>query len=189
VRENTNIEGCYVLSSPVFLDNRGWLTKVVDQENQPYIWTDDNPVAEVFWSESVPGVFRGLHLQLPPHAVRKIVFCITGEIRDYVVDLRIDSPTYLETFSAKLGQDENLSKGVVVPAGCAHGFFVPVSRSIVLYLQSGPRDIQSEAGLNVGILDQREFLKTRIRLSDRDLKLPSIDDFPRLTKSEWEARE
>ena len=48
---------------------------------------------EVFWSQSERGVFRGLHVQLPPRAARKLVFVTTGRVRDFVLDLRRGSPT------------------------------------------------------------------------------------------------
>jgi dTDP-4-dehydrorhamnose 3,5-epimerase-like enzyme len=56
-----------ILKSTEFLDQRGKLEKL--------LWNDCewkslmNPITEVFMTKSVKGSIRGLHFQLPPHAV------------------------------------------------------------------------------------------------------------------------
>src|SRR5688500_11575711 len=42
------------------------------------------------------GIVRGLHFQFPPAAETKFVRCSRGAIVDVIVDLRPESPTYLQ---------------------------------------------------------------------------------------------
>jgi dTDP-4-dehydrorhamnose 3,5-epimerase len=66
------------------------------------------------------GTLRGLHWQVPPHAEAKLVRCIRGAIYDVIVDLRADSPTYLQWIAAELTADNH--RMLLVPEGFAHGF-------------------------------------------------------------------
>lgn len=66
------------------------------------------------------GTLRGLHYQSVPHREAKVVRCTMGAVHDVIVDLRADSPTYLEHFDVRLTAENRLA--VYVPEGCAHGF-------------------------------------------------------------------
>ena len=48
------------------------------------------------------GTLRGMHFQFPPKPETKIVRCTRGAILDIIVDLRPESPTYLENVSVEL---------------------------------------------------------------------------------------
>src|SRR5690349_11775878 len=48
------------------------------------------------------GTVRGMHLQLPPSEESKLVRCTAGAIYDVIVDLRPDSPTFLEHIGIEL---------------------------------------------------------------------------------------
>ena len=74
-------------------------------------------VHELFVSSSHREVIRGLHFQLPPRDVTKLVVCLTGRILDAVVDLRTDSPTSVGTTSSN--STPTRPAGVLVPRGCA----------------------------------------------------------------------
>ncbi|MBK8352437.1 MAG: dTDP-4-dehydrorhamnose 3,5-epimerase family protein [Saprospirales bacterium] len=52
---------------------------------------------------------RGLHFQYPPHTETKIVTCLKGEVFDVAVDLRNDSPTFLNWFGINLSPENNRS--------------------------------------------------------------------------------
>jgi len=63
---------------------------------------------------------RGMHYQAAPRAETKIVTCLRGAIYDVAVDLRPDSPTYLQWAAATLSGDT--LEMLYIPEGCAHGF-------------------------------------------------------------------
>ena len=50
------------------------------------------------------GTLRGLHYQKDPFSETKLVRCLNGSLFDVVVDLRVNSPTYLEWFGSILSK-------------------------------------------------------------------------------------
>lgn len=82
------------------------------------------------------GTLRGLHYQAEPHAEAKLVRCTRGAIHDVALDLRPDSPTYLDSYAAELSAENG--SALFVPAGCAHGFQTLVADSEVGYQISVP---------------------------------------------------
>jgi dTDP-4-dehydrorhamnose 3,5-epimerase len=66
------------------------------------------------------GTVRGMHFQYPPAAESKLVRCTRGAILDIIVDLRPDSPTYLEHIAVEL--DEDNYRALYVPERFAHGY-------------------------------------------------------------------
>jgi dTDP-4-dehydrorhamnose 3,5-epimerase len=66
------------------------------------------------------GTLRGLHYQVSPYAEAKVVRCVRGAIYDVLVDLRPESPTYLQWLGVTLSAaNRNM---LYVPEGFAHGF-------------------------------------------------------------------
>jgi dTDP-4-dehydrorhamnose 3,5-epimerase len=68
------------------------------------------------------GTVRGLHFQFPPAAETKFVRCSRGAIVDIIVDLRPESPTYLQHVAVELSADNR--RGLYVPERFAHGYQV-----------------------------------------------------------------
>lgn len=184
MRVATSIRGCIELRSQLHVDARGWLTKPIYPQVEVPIWTDTQEISEVFWSESTVNVFRGMHLQLPPFAIEKVVLCIQGFVVDYVMDLRSDSSTFQQVVSIDLSSSGDHARGVVIPKGCAHGFRVCSSSAVILYLQSGPRVEEFESGVQA--IDVNQSLD-HIIISDRDRSLPRMTDFPILSEADWNA--
>lgn len=68
------------------------------------------------------GTVRGLHFQFPPAAETKFIRCSRGTIVDVVVDLRPESPTYLQHVAVELNAENR--RGLYVPERFAHGYQV-----------------------------------------------------------------
>jgi dTDP-4-dehydrorhamnose 3,5-epimerase len=67
-----------------------------------------------------PGVVRGLHFQFPPAAEAKLVRCTRGALLDVIVDLRPESPTWLQHVAVELTADGG--RALFVPERFAHGY-------------------------------------------------------------------
>ncbi|EAY16179.1 dTDP-4-dehydrorhamnose 3,5-epimerase family protein [Trichomonas vaginalis G3] len=80
-------------------------------------------------SRSQKNVIRGLHCS--PH--HKLVQCPTGKAFDVVVDLRPDSPTFLQWDGHWIDRTHHM----FIPPFCAHGFFASEDDTAILYLQGG----------------------------------------------------
>src|SRR4030095_4275917 len=66
------------------------------------------------------GTLRGMHFQYPPAAETKLVRCSHGAVLDIIVDLRPESPTYLQHISVELSADNH--RGIYIPERFAHGY-------------------------------------------------------------------
>jgi dTDP-4-dehydrorhamnose 3,5-epimerase len=66
------------------------------------------------------GTLRGMHFQYPPAAETKLVRCSRGAILDIIVDLRPESPTYLQHTTVELTADNH--RGIYIPERFAHGY-------------------------------------------------------------------
>ena len=68
------------------------------------------------------GTLRGMHFQFPPAAETKLVRCTRGAILDIIVDLRPESPTFLEHVEVELSADNG--RALYVPERFAHSYQV-----------------------------------------------------------------
>jgi dTDP-4-dehydrorhamnose 3,5-epimerase len=66
------------------------------------------------------GTLRGMHFQYPPAAETKLVRASRGAVLDIIVDLRPESPTYLQHISVELSADNH--RGIYIPERFAHGY-------------------------------------------------------------------
>ncbi|BAU89477.1 dTDP-4-dehydrorhamnose 3,5-epimerase [Methylorubrum populi] len=82
------------------------------------------------------GTVRGMHFSRAPHAETKLVRCTGGLIRDAVIDLRSESPTYLRTLQVTLSAANH--HALYIPAGFAHGFQTLSDDAEVLYMIDRP---------------------------------------------------
>lgn len=87
------IPGCFEFIPDIKEDRRGAFVKVYNSDFYSSILLNTS-IKESYFTISHKNVIRGLHFQLPPYEVAKIVYCVEGEIMDVVVDLRKGSPTY-----------------------------------------------------------------------------------------------
>lgn len=118
--EKTKFPGLFIIHPDVFGDHRGWFTESYNQKKYldlgiPSIFVQDN---HSFSANK--GTLRGLHFQTGEKAQSKLVRCIRGKLWDVVVDLRKNSPTYLEWMDVELSEDNHLQ--FFIPKGFAHGF-------------------------------------------------------------------
>jgi dTDP-4-dehydrorhamnose 3,5-epimerase len=60
-----------------------------------------------------------------------MVYCVSGEVTDVVVDLRIGSPTYGQYDMFELS--ETKSNSLYIPKGMAHGFCVRSNQATMVY--------------------------------------------------------
>ena len=77
------------------------------------------------------GTIRGMHFQWPPSHEGKLVRCVRGAVFDVIVDLRPESPSYLQHVALELSGTNHES--VFIPHGVAHGFQTLEDSTEVLY--------------------------------------------------------
>jgi dTDP-4-dehydrorhamnose 3,5-epimerase len=90
------------------------------------------------------GTLRGMHYQLAYAPEVKLVRCIRGAIVDKIVDMRPESPTYLEHVSVELTAENR--RALYVPAMFAHGYQTLVDATEVIYQVTGKYTPEAERG-------------------------------------------
>lgn len=129
--KDTPLEGAWIIEDDCFPDERGTFQRIFcrrefDQRN---LLSD---LVQCNISRSLrAGTLRGMHFQLPPAQEAKLVRCTSGAIYDVILDLRRDSPTFLNWTAAELTSDNRRS--VYVPEGFAHGLLTLSDNTEVLY--------------------------------------------------------
>ena len=91
------------------------------------------------------GVIRGLHFQHFPHQEMKFVRCMSGAVYDVIVDIRKNSPTYLQWHSQVL--DSKNMDMMCVPEGFAHGFQSLEDNCEIIYFTTTYYSPDHEGGL------------------------------------------
>ncbi|MBF2025932.1 MAG: dTDP-4-dehydrorhamnose 3,5-epimerase [Oscillatoriales cyanobacterium C42_A2020_001] len=66
------------------------------------------------------GTLRGMHYQVPPAAETKLVRCTQGAIYDVIIDMRPNSPTFMQHIGVELTAENRRS--LYVPEMFAHGY-------------------------------------------------------------------
>lgn len=172
----TAIEGLIVFEPQVWGDDRGYFfeafnVKVFEEMGVTRPFVQDNQAFSSY------GVLRGLHYQVPPFAQAKLVRVLQGEVLDVVVDCRADSPTYGESYSIILSEENK--KQLYVPRGFAHGYVVLSETAVFFYKCDNYYSKAHEGGvlyndpkLNI---DWRIDPKAAI-LSEKDKILPLFGD-------------
>ena len=82
-------------------------------------------------SKSCRGTLRGMHFQIAPRAMGKLVRCVQGAIFDVAVDLRAGSESYGRWVGRELTGEGDVS--LWVPVGFAHGFLALEDETLVHY--------------------------------------------------------
>jgi len=149
-------------------DQRGTFSKVSTSSFGPE--SGFNTVREAFWTDSKPGVARGMHLITNPKAGSKIVSVMRGRIIDLVADLRPCSPTFLNFAAVRLSPQQ----AALIPKGCAHGFIAERDCSI-LYLQDCDHSEAMDRGFSLHSLPIH--LPIDVVMSERDNGFPTLEDF------------
>lgn len=131
--EPARLRGLLVITHGRAADGRGWFAETFRenafQEAGLPRFVQDNH------ARSARGVLRGLHYQIRPAAIGKLVRCLRGRIFDVAVDIRRGSPSFgcWEGFEL----DSETPRMVYIPEGFAHGYLALEEGTEVLYKTTG----------------------------------------------------
>ena len=170
----TSIPGVFVVESSSFSDHRGAFSRLFCGDELGEVLGERKIVQINYSRTKKKGAIRGLHYQKAPFAEMKLVRCLRGRVWDVVVDVRSESPTFLQWHAEELSSEN--SKMIVIPEGCAHGFQVIESESELLYLHTEYYTPNAECGLRFDdpLLNIAWPLLVE-DISERDSKHPLLD--------------
>jgi dTDP-4-dehydrorhamnose 3,5-epimerase len=118
----TNLKGAFVIDIDRRKDSRGFFARAFCQhEFEAHRLKSTIAQSNVAFNNR-KGTLRGMHFQFPPAAETKLVRCTRGAILDIIVDLRPESPTYLQHVAVELTEENG--RALYVPERFAHGYQV-----------------------------------------------------------------
>lgn len=171
---NTPIEDLKVIQRKPIGDSRGFLSRFFCAESF-HAFSFDKGINQINHTLTQnKGTIRGMHYQNSPHAEMKLVSCLQGEVFDVAVDLRKDSPTFLQWYAEILSADNH--KSLLIPEGFAHGFQTLTHNCELLYLHSAPYVKEAEGALNA--MDSTLAIDWPVpasEMSERDRSHPMIE--------------
>ena len=132
--KETILKGSFVIDLTPFQDKRGWFARIYCKEEFAKIGHTKEWVQMNHSFTKQQGTIRGMHYQLPPFSEIKLVRCIAGAVFDVIVDIRKNSPTFLQWFGIELSA--NNKKMIYIPEGFAHGFQTLTDDAELIYHHS-----------------------------------------------------
>lgn len=128
------LQGAYEIELNPHVDSRGFFVRLFCREELKKIGFTKEIVQVNYSVNSLKGSFRGLHYQKPPYSEIKIIRCLKGSVCDILLDIRKNSPTFLQWIKITLSESNN--KMVYIPEGFAHGFQTLENSSELLYFHT-----------------------------------------------------
>ena len=127
-------------------------------------------------STSSRGVVRGIHYADVPPGQAKFVMPVTGSIIDYVVDIRVGSPTFGQWTAEELRAD--MRDANLIEPGLGHAFVALEDNTTVSYLVTDYYRPEREHGVNpldptIGLTMPEGIVPL---LSEKDLAAPNLDE-------------
>ena len=141
----TKIPGAFTIEVERIIDERGSFFRSFCKDEFKEINHSGDFIQFNHSVNSEKGTIRGMHYQLAPHQEIKLISCIRGRVYDVLVDLRANSPTFLDWFGIELSSE--LANMIYVPKGVAHGFQTLESDSELLYHHTSKYQPEVEGGV------------------------------------------
>ncbi len=132
--EPTPLKDAWVISLAPMGDERGYFARAFCRKEFEKHGLDLTVVQCNTSFNREAGTLRGMHYQIDPAPEAKTVRCIRGSFYDMIVDMRPESPSYLQHFGIELSADNG--KMLFVPGHFAHGFLTLEPDTQAFYMVS-----------------------------------------------------
>jgi dTDP-4-dehydrorhamnose 3,5-epimerase len=136
-----SIDGSWKIEFQKFNDNRGFFYESFKEEDFKNLIGRNLNIKQTNTSSSSKGSVRGIHYALVPPSQ-----CQRGSIKDYVIDIRVGSPTFGQFEIIELS--ENSASAVFIEEGLAHAFVALENQTVVTYFVTEKYNPEREKGIN-----------------------------------------
>jgi dTDP-4-dehydrorhamnose 3,5-epimerase len=169
------IEGLWLAESPLWSDDRGFFREWFKSEDIKKATGRDFRIEQANISLSSRGTLRGIHYSIAPRGQAKWITCVSGSIKDIIVDIRPKSPTFGSWIEVELRGD--LGNAIFLSENLGHGFIALEDNTTVAYLVSTPFSPKDEFEINP--LDEKMAINwgmdlNYLRISEKDKNAPSL---------------
>ena len=171
-----SIEGSFEITPRVFPDDRGVFLESFRGDRLAQAIGHRLDIVQTNVSVSSRGTVRGVHFADLPPSQAKYVTTLSGSFIDFVIDIRVGSPTFGQWDSVLLDTVDR--RAIYVAEGLGHAICSLEDDSTVMYLCSATYDPMREHGINP--LDPELGLAMPAGvtpvLSARDAAAPSLSE-------------
>jgi dTDP-4-dehydrorhamnose 3,5-epimerase len=171
-----SIQGSYEITPTVFPDDRGVFLESFRTDKLAEVIGHRLDIVQTNVSVSSRGTVRGVHFADLPPSQAKYVTTLSGSFIDFVVDIRVGSPTFGQWDSVLLDTVDR--RAIYLAEGLGHAICSLEDNSTVMYLCSATYDPAREHGINpldpeLGLAMPAGFTPV---LSPRDAVAPSLSE-------------
>ena len=169
-----DIDGAFRVDIEPHVDERGFFARTWCAREFAEAGLSDRMVQGSISFNKQAGTLRGLHYHAFEFPQTRLVRVVQGAAFMVVLDLRVDSPTYLKNHTLTIRASDFAA--VYTPAGTALGFQTLEDDSLIYYLMPEFYDPQHERGVRwddpaFGI----EWPDAERVIKDRDASYPDYD--------------
>ena len=171
------IEGAWLAHSPLWSDQRGYFREWFKLADVEKVTGRSFSAEQGNISQSSRGTVRGIHYSIAQRGQAKWVTCVTGSIKDYIVDIRPGSKSFGKWIEIELTADSG--NAVLIGEGLGHAFVSLEDKTTVAYLVSTPFSPTEEFEINpldpqIAINWGMEF--SELKISDKDKNAPTLQE-------------
>ena len=141
----TKINGAFIVEMEKKEDERGFFARTYDVDEFKKHGLNSKIVQCNINYTKQKGTVKGLHYQKTPFEEAKLIRCIRGSVYSVIVDLRPDSPTYKQSESIILSENEYCWR--YIPELCANGIQTLEDNTEIIYQVTQFYAPESEGGI------------------------------------------
>ena len=169
------IDGSWIVELSKFQDSRGFFFESFREDVAEKHFGRKFQVKQSNTSVSKKGSVRGIHYALVPPSQAKYVQCQKGSIIDYIIDIRIGSPTFSQYAKIQLSAEK--PQAIFIEEGLAHAFVALEDETVVTYLVSENYNPDREKGINPFDSDLKiKWPNINLELSEKDKLANSLEE-------------
>jgi dTDP-4-dehydrorhamnose 3,5-epimerase len=169
------IEGVWLAESPIWSDDRGFFRewfKLTDIKNAT---GRDFEIEQANISLSSRGTLRGIHYSIAPRGQAKWITCVSGSIKDVIIDIRPESKSFGHWIEVEMTGDSG--HAIFISEDLGHGFLALEDNTAVAYLVSTQFSPAHE--FEIDPLDQKIGVNwgmdlSELKISDKDRNAPTL---------------
>jgi dTDP-4-dehydrorhamnose 3,5-epimerase len=171
-----SIEGSFEITPKQFPDDRGLFLESFRGDRLAEVIGHRLDIIQTNVSVSSRGTVRGVHFADVPPSQAKYVTALSGSFMDFVIDIRVGSPTFGQWDSVLLDTFDR--RATYLAEGLGHAICSLEDDSTVLYLCSSTYDPAREHGINPLDPELALALPDDVTpvLSPKDAKAPSLSE-------------
>ena len=144
--ERLSIDGAFVVTPRQLHDDRGTFLESFRGDHLAEHLGHRPDVLQTNVSVSLRGTVRGIHFADVPPGQAKFVTAVSGSLLDYVVDLRVGSPTFGRSEAVLLDTQER--RAVYLSEGLGHAFCALEDGTTAMYLCTATYNPAGEHGIH-----------------------------------------